>query len=129
MKILILFYFSGKKNIGFYKLFFRFFLFLLHSIPRIPTLIPRIPTPISLFPPLFPYSHLDSPHSHPDSPHSHPHSLHSHPCFPHSQLGLPHSHADSPRSHYAHQSVPQFPILAFTDSQKKLTLGSLKQDR
>ena len=35
------------SKIGFYKLFFRFFLFLFHSIPRIHTPIARIPTLIS----------------------------------------------------------------------------------
>ena len=61
--ILFLFFFSilGKKKIGFYKLFFRFFLFLFHPIPRIlipilrnPTLIPRISTLISRIPILIP---------------------------------------------------------------------------
>ena len=54
MTILISFLqFQEKNKIGFYKLFFRFFLFLFHSIPQIPipiprviTLIPCIPTPI-----------------------------------------------------------------------------------
>ena len=54
MTILISFLqFQEKNKIRFYKLFFRFFQFLFHSIPRIPipiprvvTLIPYIPTPI-----------------------------------------------------------------------------------
>ena len=58
------FQFQEKKKIWFYKNFFRFFLFLFHSIPRIrtpihrfPTLIPRIPnipTPTPRIPTLIP---------------------------------------------------------------------------
>ena len=62
MTILISFLqFQEKNKIRFYKLFFRFFQFLFHSIPRIPipiprvvTLIPYIPTPIPRIPTLIP---------------------------------------------------------------------------
>ena len=62
MTILISFLqFQEKNKIRFYKLFFRFFQFLCHSIPRIPipiprvvTLIPYIPTPIPRIPTLIP---------------------------------------------------------------------------
>ena len=62
MTILISFLqFQEKNKIRFYKLFFRVFQFLFHSIPRIPipiprvvTLIPYIPTPIPRIPTLIP---------------------------------------------------------------------------
>ena len=115
-----LFQFRKKRKLDFINFFFVFFLFLFHSIPRIPTLIPRIPTPIPAFPPWFPACTLSflafptpfpafsphSPHSHSDSSHSpyfqhsQPHSPHSHHDFPHSDLDSPHSHRDSPRYHH-----------------------------
>ena len=104
MTILISFFFfqfQEKKGIGFFQLFFRFFLFLFHSIPRIPT----------------PHSQ----HSHPESLHS-PHSQHSHPHSPHSHPDSPHSHPDYPHSDHSSHSVPRFPIPAFTDSLLQILL-------
>ena len=45
---------SGKKENLFYKLCFRFFLFLFHYIPCILALISRSPTPIPRIPTLIP---------------------------------------------------------------------------
>ena len=112
-----------------------FCFFCFNYIPRIPNQIPRISNPFPAFPPRFPAyppliptcpswfpafprrfpafpSHFPhsshSSHFHPDSTHSHLYSLHSHPHSPHS----PHS-------------FPRFPIPAFTDSLKNITVLSL----
>ena len=144
-----LFQFRKKRKLDFINFFFVFFLFLFHSIPRIPTLIPRIPTPIPAFPPWFPACTLSFLAFPTPFPAFSPHSPHSHHDFPHSDLDSPHSHRDSPRyhhdssrsdrdsprsrrdpprSHDSPHSVLRFPIAAFTDSLNLATMWNKKHE-